>query len=160
MKFNKKWTTHQTMLIKCVEKTNKPVLELGSGLFSTPLLHWLCKIQGVALWTYENEDEFYNFAKGFRSKMHRIRLIKDWDELDLKTHFGVVFIDHHPPLQRGKDVIKFKNNADYIILHDTEKEESYGYDKVWSHFKYRYDWKDCPPYTTVLSNFKDLSDLG
>ena len=46
-------------------------------------------------------------------------------------------VDHSPkkPLRRGDDVIKLKNTADYIVLHDSEKEKEkhYGYNKVWEH---------------------------
>lgn len=152
VRFRKDWSTHIPMLIKYVQKTDKNVMELGSGLFSTPLLHWLCRDKKLV--TYENVPEYYQFAKKFQWKNHSIRFIEDWDKLKTRKHWGVIFIDHNDG-HRGEDAIKFKDNADYIIIHDSNA-DCYGYDNIWKHFKYRCDWKECKPWTTVLSNFKEL----
>ena len=156
MRLRKEWTTHIPMLIKYVQLTDKPVLELGTGLFSTPLLHWLCKEEGVKLKSYESVSKYYDFAKKFTSKGHSIGLVKDWNEIENNdNHWGVVFVDHTLE-RRWLDIIKFSERADYIIVHDSDKIETYKYDKVFPLFKYRYDWKACKPWTTVLSNFKPL----
>ena len=156
MRLNKAWTTHIPMLLKYVKDADKPVLELGAGLFSTPLLHWMCKENGVKLRTYENVKEYFKFSKSFQSSTHRIRLIDDWDKVENNgTFWSVVFIDHAPAERRHIDAIRFANKADYVILHDSNK-NVYKYDEVYPHFKYRYDWKECKPFTTVLSNFKKL----
>lgn len=159
IKHTKGWTTHMPMLIKTVQMSKGDVIEVGGGIFSTPLLHWLCKILNRKLITYENEPTFYRLAHEFQSPSHRIRWIDNWDDMDFKTHRGVVFIDHHPSERRGIDVINYKDSADYIVMHDSEKPEKHSYDKVWEHFKYVYHWKDCKPWTSVVSNFKDLSNL-
>jgi len=158
---NKAWSTHMPMLIKCVQMSDGPVLEIGSGLFSTPLLHWLCYEKGRKLITYENNLDYFSFAKSFQSRNHRIRFIKDWDEIDTeaKMHWSVVLIDHTPEERRKIDAIRLKEKADYIIIHDTDCESKYGFDEVWPHFKYRYDWRGCRPWTTVVSNFKDVSKI-
>jgi len=161
--FRKETSTYMPMLIKTVQMTSGPVMELGTGLFSTPLLHWLCQADQRKVVSYENDPEFYKFSRKFQSKNHKIRLIKDWNEIDTKTHWGVVLIDHSPkrPLRRGTDVIRLKDSADYIVIHDTgpEIQAKYGYEEAWPHFKYRHDWKGCSQWTTVVSNFKDLSNL-
>lgn len=157
--FKKEYTTHIPTLIKVVQASEGPILEIGSGLFSTPLLHWLCHEKGRKLITYENNQDYFKFAKRFQSRNHRIRFIKDWEEIDTEAHWGVALIDHEPAAQRRVDILRLKDSADYIIIHDTERESHYGFDKVWPLFKYRYDWKGCKPWTTVVSNFKDLSNL-
>ena len=153
-------STHNPMLISAVLISDGPVLEIGAGIYSTPLLHWLCKILGKKLVTYENNPEYYRYAKMFVSRHHAIRLIDDWSKIDTKTHWGVVFMDHNPDERRVDDVISFKDSADYIVIHDTDREDKYHMEKAWPYFKYRYTWKDCKPWTTVVSNFKDLSNLG
>jgi len=155
----KEKSTHNPMLIKTILISEGPVLEIGAGIYSTPLMHWLCKMLGRKLVTYENSPIFYQYAKRFISRSHHIKLIENWGEMDLKTHWGVVFMDHNPDSRRADDVISFKNNADYIVIHDTDREDKYHMEKAWPHFKYRYTWKDCRPWTTVASNFKDLSNL-
>ena len=160
MGLRKEYTTHIPMLIKTVQMTDGPVLELGAGLFSTPLLHWLCL--GRDLFTYETNPDYYNFAKKFRTNNHRTRLVDDWDKIDIdNTHWSVVFVDHGPVGRRVIDLIRLKDKADYIVIHDTEpgREHRHEYNKAWPLFKYRYDWTKCIAHTTVVSNFKDLSNL-
>lgn len=161
VKYSKGYSTHNAMLIKTVENCQGNVLEYGSGIFSTPLLHWLCKDLNKKLVTLESDKNYFKFVYQFRSRLHRIILIENWDDFPIKEHWGVVLIDHDQPYQRrGADALRFKDSADYIILHDTEVQNIYGYDKIWQHFKYRYDWKECRPWTSVISNFKELSWLG
>ena len=56
---DKSWTTHIPMLIKTVNDTRGPVLEIGSGFFSTPLLHWICKYHNQEIITLEHNPEYY-----------------------------------------------------------------------------------------------------
>jgi len=152
------WSTHLPMLIKTVLHSDKPVIEFGAGIYSTPILHWLCEERGIELITYENDPICYNFCKDYASKNHKVIFIKDWDEIPLDKQYGVVLIDHVPLKRRGVDAIKFKDNADYIVLHDTGIPRKFGYHKVWEHFKYRHDWKKFHPFTSVVSN-KNLDFL-
>jgi len=151
-------SSHNLLLIKAVLMSKGDVAEVGAGLFSTPLLHWLTKAMNRRLITYENSEEFFVFAKRFQSQLHRIRKIGNWDDMDFKRHWGVVFIDHAPAERRSQDVINFKDTADYIVMHDTEPNayKKYGWDKCWSYFKYRYDWTDGWPNSSVVSNFYPL----
>lgn len=157
IRYRKDYTTHMPMVIKLVQMTTGPVLELGSGIFSTPLFHWLCASDGRLLVTYEDVDEFYQFARKFRSKNHRIYFVEDWDKVDFTGHWDVVLVDHATD-RRSVDTLRLKDSADYIILHDSEAPEHYGYDKVYPHFKYVYHWRDCRAWTTVVSNTKDMSE--
>ena len=158
-RLTKGWSTHQTMLIKTVMKCEGDVLELGAGLFSTPLLHWMCKMLGKKLVTYENDPQFYKLAKTFTSSRHKIILTEDWSDAPANKLWGVVFIDHHPEKQRAIDAIRFKDIAEYIVMHDTEKGHKYDYELVYPHFKCIYQWTECKPHTAVVSNLKDLSWL-
>ena len=159
IKTGKFWTTHIPLLIKTVQISEGPVLEIGGGPYSTPILHWLCKDMGRMLYTYENDIDYFRYCKTFQSKLHVVRFIEDWDKLKANRHWGVVFIDHHPCDQRAIDAIKFKDHADYVVIHDTDRDVKYGMDKVWPNFKYRYDWQLSKPYTSVVSNFKDLKEF-
>lgn len=165
----KGWSSHNIMLLKVLQNSQGDVLELGAGPFSTPLLHWVCKDMGRKLITYDSDEQYYNFAKQFQSKLHSIKFVKDWTkDVDTRRRRGIVFIDHSGispdgkwlGFMRGFDAIRFKDSADYIILHDTESEDTYNYKDVWKHFKYRYDWKECKPWTSVISNKKDLNFLN
>lgn len=145
------------LLIKAVQATDGAVMELGGGTFSTPLLHWLCAESGRTLITYESNFEYFRALKNFQSKNHRICFVENWDNIDLNRHYSVVLIDHVAE-RRKIDAVRLKDKADYIIIHDTNEIEYYGYDKeFWDNFKYRYDWKCTIPFTSIISNFKDIN---
>lgn len=158
--FSKCRTTYIPILTKVVQMTTGPVLELGAGPYSTPLLHWLCAEDRRYLLTYENYIDYFKFAKHFQSRNHRIRHTKDWSDIDTKTFWDVVLIDHMPDERRGEDAFRLKDTAKYIILHDSQDDVHHGYDKIYKYFKYRYDWKFSKPWTTVVSNFVDVSKCG
>lgn len=157
---SKNYTTHNAVLVKTLLNSEGLVIELGGGIFSTPLLHWLCKMQNRELITYEQEPNYYAFERQFQSRQHRIRFVDDWDKIPIPKHAGVVFVDHHPPKRRMIETLRFKDVADFIVVHDTERESrEYNLPEVFAQFKYRHDWKDCKPWTSVFSNLKDLSFL-
>jgi hypothetical protein len=145
------------VLITTVQMTNGPVLELGAGIFSTPLLHWLCEEKKRKLVTFEDVKKYYRFAKQYRSKTHSVEFVEDWDKIKIDKHWSVALIDH-PENRRVKDALRLKDRADYIIIHDTQ-DSVYGYDKIWPHFKYIYHWKYCKPWTSVLSNTYEIDPV-
>jgi len=156
-------STHLPMLIKALENSAGPVLEIGSGLFSTPFLHWLCHPTERSLITLEQYEHYAEFARKFRTRWHEICITSprervDYD-LDINGRYGVVFIDHSPkkPRTRGDDALLFKDSACYIVLHDAgpTPNPKYGYEPIYQHFKYVKHWNDVYPSTTVLSNFDD-----
>jgi hypothetical protein len=142
------------VLIKVIQGTSGPVLELGAGPFSTPLLHWLCAENGRKLVSYDDVKQYYKMAKRFQSKTHSAEFVKDWNKIDIDKKWDVVFADH-PANRRVKDAIRLKDKANYIVLHDTE-DRVYGYHRLWKYFKYVYHWKLHRPWTSVISNFNDL----
>ena len=158
-RFYKGSSTHFPMLIKCVQATEGGVLELGTGLFSTPLLHWLCSEKQKPLISYEDSEEFYRLARLFQNRYHRIRKIDDWKKFDIGGHWSVALIDQSTK-NRAQMAIYLKDKVDYIVLHDSNDESHYKYHLVWPHFKYRFDYTKQTPNTTVVSNFKDLSWLN
>jgi hypothetical protein len=152
------------VLMKFVQMTDKPIMELGGGFFSTPLLHWLCAEKRQKLVTYEDNHDFDGFLRSFVSRTHQIVYVDNWEQIDLRTNWGVAFIDHGPikgmpsePASRKASAVRLKDSVDYIILHDTNSQEYYDDEGFWSNFKYVYTWKWATPNTSVLSNFKEVS---
>ena len=157
----KETSTHTLALMRAVKETEGDVCELGAGFSSTALLHWIC--QGRKLVTYENNPGYVHYARKFRTYNHKVKEVKDWNEVDFNRHWSVVFVDHtigkrswEKGLQRGDTAVQFKN-ADILVMHDSEKPEHYHYDMVYPHYKYRFDWTECKPWTVVLSNVIDVS---
>jgi hypothetical protein len=154
-------STHFPMLIKAVQSTTGPILEMGSGLFSTPLLHWLCSPTKRSLTTCESYAHYLEFADKFKTEWHKTMFVKPQEQPKFESKFSVVFIDHSPkrPRTRGDDALMFKDSADLIVLHDAGENpyEKYGYAPIYKHFKYVTHWTGCLPHTTVLSNTIDVT---
>jgi sensor histidine kinase YesM len=149
------------MLIKCVERSTGPILELGMG-YSTMILHNLCELDKRKVYSYENDPKWYVENLIYRADYHHQILVTDWDEIDIEDkYWSVVLIDHRPAKRRRVDALRVKDWADYVILHDSEPEidRFYGYKRIYQHFKNIHHDTRQRPYTTVLSNFKDLSTL-
>lgn len=165
-----RYSTFLPVLMTVMETTNGDVLELGAGVFSTPYLHWICKRKGRKLLTIENDEKWFNFCRKYYQSSHRqpIRhrfvFTRDWDDIEkeIVKEWDVVLIDHSPSERRIEEIKKLANLAKYIIIHDADdnKERNYHYSTIYKLFKYRYDFKDAEPATTVLSNFVDLKDFG
>lgn len=152
--------SHLPVLMKIVNMTNGPILELGAGPFSTPFLHWACFEKKRKLVSYENNREFFlSDIEQYQSDFHEVHFVENWDKIDISGHWDVAFIDHCPKLRRIKEIKRLANSANYIVVHDTEgrSDRKYKYSTIYHLFKYRYDFRNARPFTTILSNLKDLS---
>lgn len=155
--------SHLPILIKTLLMTDGPILELGTGFFSTPTLHWLCAENKRKLVSYESHESYYEVAKSnYYTDFHEIILVSDWDKIDIESqHWSIVLVDHAPGVRRNVEMVRVANNADYVIVHDTEAKSDwhYNFTKAFHLYKYRYDYNKLYPETSVLSNFKDLSEF-
>ena len=148
-----RYGTHIPVLIKIMEITKGPVLELGCGFNSTPLLFWLCKDQDRKFVSYDNDQRWIEKVG------YSVEYASDWDKTDIdNTHWSVAFMDHRPGERRSIDAVRLKDKADFIILHDSVSElgKFYEFEKIYPLFKYRYNYTKFLPNTTVLSNLVDI----
>jgi hypothetical protein len=155
--------SHLPILIKVVLMTKGPILELGTGFFSTPVLHWLCAEKKRKLVSYDAQEAFIEVAKNYLADFHEVSLVSDWSKIDIESqHWDVVLIDHSPGPQRKVEFARVANNANYVVVHDTEPRNDYyyHYSEMAPLYKYRYDYDKVYPNTSVFSNFKDLSCLS
>jgi len=156
--------THIPVLVKLLNHLNKPVLELGIGWSSTPLLHWVCQEKNLKLISIESDGEWIKNFRTFRSKNHSIFQTDENFTLnfDLPEDFSLVFIDHKPARKRRSSAILFKDRADFIVLHDSElaDHKAYKYTPIYDLFKYKFEYKGVgEPYTMVLSNKINLKEI-
>jgi len=157
--------SHIPVLIKVLSMSSGPVLELGTGLNSTPVIHWLCNESKRRIESYESSEMFYLAARNYRNDFHGVHHVTQlggWDNIDFESiHWGVVFIDHAPGKRRVDEMIRLANHADYVVVHDTEERSDwhYRYSKGFPEYKHRVDYIKAYPNTSILSNFKDLSEL-
>ena len=116
--------THQPALLKALEISTGPVLELGCGDGSTELLHKYCKKHNRELISVESDYDWMSpYIEKFNSTDHKFRYTNDWatisDEMSGK-HWGLVFIDQNSWDGRAYSFKKLQDSADYLVLHDCD----------------------------------------
>ena len=161
MRIGKSRGSYLPVLSKLVSQTTGPILELGVGFCSTPYLHWACFPKKRKLVSYENNPEYYRFAKSWKDSYHKVYCISDWDNTEFdKHHWNIAFIDHSPGPRRGIDAMRLAH-ADYLVIHDSENSNAsrYGLNKVYRNFKYRYKYDDAYPFTSIWSNRYDVRNF-
>lgn len=161
------YSTHQNMLRKCIEATTGPVLELGVGEGSTPLIHELCAMKGRQVVSYDTDSVFFEMYRDrYQSALHEFNYIHhdDWDSAVIvrpDKPWSVVLVDHRPARRRQVEAGRVATMAEYVVCHDTEPENDrfYRWNRAFAKFRHRYDDTSQMPQTTVLSNFNDLTFL-
>jgi hypothetical protein len=152
MKLDPAYATHLLVLIPLVLATEGDVLEMGMGYSSTIVLHELCRNRKLV--SYENDPEVYAMFSKFKSENHELVLIDDWARAKIERPWAVALIDHKPAVRRRKDLIRLKGHADYIVVHDSERDADrfFRIRKRFSNFRYVHMYNSCKPETAVLSD--------
>lgn len=120
-----------------------PVLELGVGECSTPLLREMCKAMRRELVSVDNHPEW-------AAKFDACR----WgDGNDLSRTWSVVFIDTSAPPTRLDLVQMFRARAEFIVVHDTDNQSGDLDDLILAldGFPFQYTADYSTPWTTVVS---------
>ena len=145
--------------MKLVSITDGPILEMGTGIYSTPFLHWACFPTKRKLTSLESSARFMQRLVNCQNDYHDVIYTSNWDAADIEKSWDIVLIDHAPDSRRRIDVKRVANYAKYVVIHDSDilNTKNYHYEKIYSLFKYRFDYRDATPNTSILSNFIDLS---
>lgn len=164
MNVSMRYSTFLPMLLEAMNRTSGNVLELGAGVFSTPILHWLCERQRRSLLTIENSRGWYNFTRTYlRTPLHTFIHVQHWDDAKsaIEKEWDVVLVDHSPSDRRVVEIRLLANLAKYLVVHDSEpgKERDYHYSQIYPLFKYKFDFTLADHQTVVLSNFFTLADF-
>lgn len=150
--------THQRFLLAALANTTGPVLELGAGWYSTPVLHEVCKMQGRMLYTFDNNIEWIQPFLQMESPLHKIFHVEWWGDLPLpESRYGLVFVDHAPACRREDEIRRVHPIADVIVAHDWEEKTAYGYKRVSRFFEYCRVDNTHPAETAILSNTVDIN---
>jgi hypothetical protein len=163
MKWSPDWGCHIPVLIEVFKMSGGEVLELGVGMNSTPLLHWLCFSANRQLTSYENSPKYLQRFHKYGAKNHHTLVnLENWEDFEVNNRCGMAFIDQEPAAYRAETARKLANSADYVVLHDSEPRNAnvYKYGLIYPLYKYRFDYTKYYRHTTVLSNFHDLKELN
>jgi hypothetical protein len=171
------YSTHQLVLLDVLKRTSKSILEFGAGDYSTSQIHNVCKDRKIV--TVDDSKVWLDKYSKLETKNHKFVFIENEEELQTffardKVNWGLVFVDNGTWKSRILVINRYKNIADYIIVHDCDYFPNNGffgeivrnvekrtYDKV---FKYWIEFfvEDCEkgsPPTLLGSNKIDLKDI-
>ena len=128
---NNGFATHQPVLEKIISLVDGPILELGCGEGSTELIHHYSVEKKIQVLTIESDKQWMERYTYLQNENHEFianenlneweNLVDEWTEyfVDESKRWGLVFIDHGEWISRYKCLLKLKDKADYIILHDS-----------------------------------------
>lgn len=180
------YSTHQALLVAALAHTDGPIIELGGGWYSTPLISSFSVASARSALTVETGSYVFDLLRGLQTPHHRIVLLGgfDFDQVgkfaaqpgrgipDYKRlqadyfdtlpalglgRVSVAFVDQAPGFLRAPAIEFFADKADFIITHDTEHTEHYHFEPLLSSFKYRWDFTVHRPQSVVVSNRRDCS---
>lgn len=153
--------SHVPILAAAVARTTGPVIELGMGWWSTPLLHMLCRDR--QLLSCETDPLWFSGFQFMQSSSHVMRQVESWKrETDIdRIKWDVAFVDSHPGEMRPDLVLRLKEKVRFIVCHDTEADippsgGNYGWKRLEGAFKYEVIYKEVRPWTTVYSDFEEF----
>lgn len=158
--------SHLPVLLACLRRTDGPILELGAGIYSTPLVHAFSVLERYGR-TVETDPVWASRIRGLfegipvGSTHHDILTVSDPEEANLaEQHWSVALVDH-ATRHRARDLATLRDlGVDLIIVHDTQ-DLRYGCESVLETFQYRLDFDGWgPPRTTVVSNGMPLDWLA
>jgi hypothetical protein len=151
------YDTHRPALCEAIFRTAGPVIELGMGEGSTRALHVVSELCGRIVRSYDHDASWVARYCGLRTANHTIEHVATWDECPIEAeHWSVAFVDHAPAERRRVDIERLARRAQILVVHDTE-DHRYGYGDLLDTFAHRFDDRSHQSWTTLLSNFVDVS---
>lgn len=155
-----RYGSHLPVMLQAILKYGGPVLELGSGKYSTPFLHWVCFDKQIPLLTVENNRKYYQLNRRLGYLSHKVKFINSWDDLDYSVNWKIALIDHSPARRRIIEIQELVN-TEIFVVHDTQPgaEKNYGYYEIFDNYRYRFDYTKLRQHTTVLSNTIDITGI-
>lgn len=151
--------SHVPILSACMSLSSGPVLELGAGYGSTPMLHGLCAASNRPLTTLESNADWLDTFTQLRRDWHTIKSVPDFLDIpEYKQYWGLAFVDHGIALQRAVSITNLRH-VPIIVVHDTCHPWLYDYEPLISSFQYRWNFKVNGPQTTVISDWINVRKL-
>lgn len=162
MAYGQGYGTHLPLLAAIVALSKEgPILELGSGHFSTMLLGAMGAAMGRTVHTVDCNRAWLETFDDLKNPRHHHHLVEDrwhgWSGIidrltELEKHWSVVFIDQQPDQTRLESLEQIRPFADYILIHDSCNTFYGAVEEVLNSFAYRFDYTNITPVTTVVSD--------
>ena len=140
-------------------KSTGPILELGCGWGSTPMLRMMGRALGREVESYDNNKEWAAiFGAGY---------VENWAKWEPKAKsFGAAFFDCSPGEERKSLLLKMQGRAKFLVAHDHEagSAAAYYYEHITHLWKYAEVFRALRPHTLILSDIEPLGltewDMG
>jgi len=161
------YDTHRPALCEAIVRTTGPIIELGMGEGSTRALHGVAETCSRIVHSYDHVAAWVARYSALETRRHLIRHVASWDDCPVElveqwgtpresSRWGVAFVDHAPAERRVVDIQRLAQHSQVVVVHDTE-DPTYGYERVFATFAHRLDYRSQASWTTILSNFTDVS---
>lgn len=135
--------THLPVLLEYILKTEGPILEIGSGMFSTPFLDMFADHRSIV--TVEEAERWTPLPQD-----QKHRWVKTLDEAKaIHDTYDVILFDGPVPRMLQSIV----GHGKFVVVHDANDPQ---YEYAWHLFKYSKLYDRLWPTTMVLSNEVDL----
>jgi hypothetical protein len=119
--------THASVLADVACATRGPILELGGGNHSTPILHKVALRMNRTLVTVDHNPRWLDALGLGTSPFHQTVTINGWRDADfssepmrklLQQRWALVFVDQGNWWGRMHSIRKLRKRASYICIHD------------------------------------------
>ena len=160
--------THTYPLLQTILNVEGDILELGCGHYSTSLTAAVSGSRRVVCvdtdkeWVESLAGKYKKTLLTFESISPYYEEYEEQVERYTQQKWGIVFVDHGLAEQRGPDLLRFKNQAEVILMHDSHLDnpnDGYCSFEAIQSFKYYIEHKLYWPQTAVMSETNDLSWL-
>jgi hypothetical protein len=147
---DQKWMTHLPALFSALLTTTGPVLEIGAGSGSTPMLRAFCEAAERRFVSIESNAEWAAKCGSFHDR--------NYAELPVlvENQWGVVFVDHAPEEDRVRVANLFRDSAEIVIIHDWSSADTNAHGSVGGFHHKQVDERFFPT-TISLSNRRPIA---
>jgi hypothetical protein len=178
--------THQPVVWAAAAQCEGPIAEFGCGHASTPSLHEIAERRGLPFLSLETDEAWLAKFLHLESSLHSFRLVEEWErELERpewSERWGLVFVDQMPWEARPLTILRVKDSAELVVLHDCDAAPDHGIGRrirpvvgpddvgerdfgdvfsSWREFFPPAPWphKDAGPPTLLGSNLRDTNEI-
>ena len=161
------WGTHLPVLLEAILHTTGPVLELGSGHYSTRLIR-VCAgaFPARRFVTCDNQRDWWERVKDLASANHEI-VCEPWTErfvaeaLARRQPWDVVFVDEAPAQHRCPEIKRLRNVTELFVVNNVEPDPRgdapyrpvyRGYADLLPTFRFSHVYKRYPVWTGIYSD--------
>ena len=151
---DQRFMTHLPALFSALLNSEGPVLEIGAGFGSTPMLKAFCDATDRKFLSFESNPHW-----ALAMKQHGTFFSDDYRALEqisgpLWPAFGVVFVDHAPEQDRIRTANLFRGKARFVVIHDWSSADTSAHGSLEGWAQIKVDERFFP--STIILSMGDI----